>query len=405
MTHQFFPPPPIDPLKRLHVYDSLMMNAQRWLRDREYHRRRQNVQYQSLNQPGIVCGLGVRLIDPPTEAPAKFRDRRWLEIQPGIAIDVEGNPIIVDQSVNREFRLAIEAPTSGTLTVHLVVRYVEPQNLEQKQDAEVIREWFRFEQKTTPPSANEVELCRIKLQPGIIQLENPIDVFFPKVNQLDLRYRTRAKARPQALVRVTQMTYSDFEDDDLPTSLSRTWENISYLMQSVAALYPAMQGVEQVGQETLRSHRTLADYDLLYLTDWQVLNLYEEELDTLSQYLKTGGVLLVEAPTDSADLIESIQTLLVQQLEIPLHSWSELSRNHPLRIQPFLFAALPMINQQPIQLWQGEGIILVMGELSAAWGLDEELSLSRNDIRTAQELGINILHFAWRRRQLTQLLQ
>jgi hypothetical protein len=48
---------------------------------------------------------------------------------------------------------------------------------------------------------------------------------------------------------------------------------------------------------------------------------------------------------------------------------------------------------------------LIMGELSAAWGLDEELSLPRSDIRTAQELGINILHFAWHRRQLTQLLQ
>jgi hypothetical protein len=404
MNHQSFPSPPIDPLERLHVYDSLMMNAQRWLLAHEYHRRRQNVQYQSLNQPGIVCGLGVRLIDPPAEAPAKFRDRRWLEIQPGIAIDVEGNPIIVDQSVNREFRLAIEPPTTGTLTVYLVVSYVEPQNLEQKQDSEVIREWFRIDEKTTPPSAKEVELCRIKLQPGTIQLENPTDIFFPDVNQLDLRYRIQAKARPQALVRVALMTDSDVEDD-MPSYLRRTWENLSYLMDSVAALYPALQGATQVGQATLQEREALADYDLLYLTDWQVLNLNEEEFETLDRYLNAGGVLLVEAPTDSADLIESIQTSIAQYLETPLNSWEELSRNHPLRTQPFLFAALPIIDQQPIQLWHGGGIVLLMGELSAAWGLDEELSLSRSDIRTAQELGINILHFAWRRQQLTQLLQ
>jgi hypothetical protein len=185
----------------------------------------------------------------------------------------------------------------------------------------------------------------------------------------------------------------------------RTGENLSYLMQSVAALYPALQGATQVEQETLQAKKAAPDYDLLYLTDWQVLNLDEEELDTLSQYLEAGGIILVEAPTDSADLVESLQTLITQQLDTPLKAWEELSRNHPLRTQPFLFAALPIINQQPLQLWHGGGIMLIMGELSAAWGLDEELSLRRSDIRTAQELGINILHFAWHRRQLTQLLQ
>jgi hypothetical protein len=57
-----------------------------------------------------------------------------------------------------------------------------------------------------------------------------------------------------------------------------------------------------------------------------------------------------------------------------------------------------------MQIWQGGGIILVTGTLSNAWGLDDEL-LNRNDIRTAQELGINILHFALRRRQIMQLIQ
>jgi hypothetical protein len=70
-----------------------------------------------------------------------------------------------------------------------------------------------------------------------------------------------------------------------------------------------------------------------------------------------------------------------------------------------LFAALPTINYQPIQILVGGGIIVTIGNLSSAWGLDEELSYSRETIRTAQEMGINILHFAWRRRQLTQLQQ
>jgi hypothetical protein len=40
---------------------------------------------------------------------------------------------------------------------------------------------------------------------------------------------------------------------------------------------------------------------------------------------------------------------------------------------------------------------------SRSWGLDEGLNQSRADLRTAHELGINILHFAWKRKQMLDL--
>lgn len=408
MNHQSFPSPRTEPFERLHIYDSLMMNAKRWLMAHEYHRRRQNVHYQSLNQPGIVCGLGVKLIDPPEEAAAQFRDRRWLEIQPGIAIDVEGNPIIVNPSVNRKFRIATAPPTTGTLTVYLVVSYVEPENPERKQDIEVLREWFRFDEKTSPPNEKEIELCRIELQPGTVKLQKPKDVLFPEINDIDLRYRLQAKARPEAIVSVAQMKYSNSDDwynSDMEKLSDRDSENLSYLMQSVASLYPALQGATEIGQVSLQNKRAVADYDLLFLADWQVVNLNEEELHTLTIYLKTGGIILIEAPTSNPFLLDKIHNIITDRLDINLLSWQEMSRRHPLRTQPFLFAAPPNINQQAIELWNGDGVILAIGNLSSAWGIDDELSLDRNDIRTAQELGINILHFAWCRRQMTQLLQ
>ena len=352
MTHQTFPSPSINPLQRLHVYDSLMMNAQRWQLDRQYHRNRQNVHYQSLNEPGIVSGLGVRVIAPPGDAAARFRDQRWLEIQPGMAIDLEGNPIIVEPSIDRRFRIATVAPTTGTLTVYLVVSYVEPQNPGQRHGSDVIREWFRFDEKTSPPTDKEIELCRIQLQPGRVELENPKDVLFPEANQLDLRYRPQARARPQAVVSLaTTINASD-----------RTYDNLSYLMQSVATLAPALQGAREIGQ--LSSLAEVTDYDLLYLTAWQALNLEQQELDTLSQYLQTGGVIAIEVSTKSAKLAEDIKNLIAYQFEISLQSWQELGRTHPLRTQPFLFAALPPINQQPIELSNAGGIILTFHGIS-----------------------------------------
>jgi hypothetical protein len=72
-------------------------------------------------------------------------------------------------------------------------------------------------------------------------------------------------------------------------------------------------------------------------------------------------------------------------------------------MKPFLFSALPVVDQTKIQLLSGGGIVLAIGNLGGLWGLDEELMRSRAELRTAQELGINILHFAWKRRQMIDL--
>ena len=380
------------------------MNSKRWLLAHEYHRRRQNVHYQSLNQPGIVWGLGVRLIDAPAEAAAEFRDGRWVEIQPGIAIDVEGNPIVVDAAIDRKYRIRTPAPLRGSLTVYLVVSYVDPYNPDRQQNSELLREWIRFDERTTPPEYHQVELCRIALQPGIVKLEKPSDVLFPDANQLDLRYRMQAKARPEAVVKVAQMKQKEADYDNGTSNTIE--ENLSYLMQSVAALYPSLQGETEIGKVSLQTTRSVDAYDLLYLADSQIVEFDEEEIETLRSYLRKGGIVLIDSPSYNEDLADIIiNDIITDELEIDLKNWQEISRKHPLRSQPFLFGALPNVNQQQIEIWEGGGVILVRGALSEAWGLDEEYLRDRNEIRTAQELGINILHWAWRRRQMIQLMQ
>lgn len=384
MVNSFYSSPSPIPLERLNVYDSLMMNAQRWKVAHYYHRQRQNLHYQSLNEPGIVCGLGVRVIEPPSEAAARFRDKRWLEISPGIAIDVEGNPIIVDPKTDRTFRIATSPPIAGSLTVYLVVSYVEPQDLEKAAKSDTIREWFRLDEKTSPPAEHEVELCRIKLEPGTVELQNPVDVLFPNPNELDFRHRRQAKARPTAVVRVV-------------TTANAAYNNLSCLMQSVASLYPALQGDTEIRQVYL--DEKLPECELVYLPAWQALDINSKELETLENYLQTGGVVFIELShnQNKEEIERKFQT-----------RFTELNRNHPLRTKPFLFVELPRIpriNQNFIQLWSAGGIILGKGNLSEAWGgLNQDKALERNDIRTAHELGINILDFARQRRQMTDYI-
>ncbi|MCT7954486.1 hypothetical protein [Laspinema palackyanum] len=462
-------PPNIKPLNRLHVSDGLLIDAERWRLAHDYHRHRQNAHFQSLNQPGIVSDMGVRLIEPPNDIPSQYRDKRWVQIQPGIAIDLFGNLIVIPEPI--DFRITSAALMGKPLMVYLVVSYVDPDGLVRAENGngDIVTESFRIDEKNSPPAEWEVELCRILLQPGEVELAIALDAWFPGVNHLDLRYRPQANARTQAVVRLAQVVKNTPED-------AQIYANLAYLSQAIAGLYPVWQGFNEIGQFTLNSPSEINDlvtYDVLYFKTQPSLSLTPGEFDILQQYIEMGGVLLVEAsikgtkveeliglqyqlqeaiarlemslslPTDPNEisgktpagsrdeyranhleikksleeelisiknaLSEEINTLssafkkFARDLGLPLEDLDTLSRNHPLRTQPFLFSALPTVNGQALKILAGGGIIILIGSLSAAWGLDEKLSLGRETIRTAQEIGINILHYARTRRKLTQL--
>ncbi|MBD2021003.1 DUF4159 domain-containing protein [Leptolyngbya sp. FACHB-36] len=384
------PSPEIKPFQRLQVTDGLLMTAERWQRAHEYHRQRQNFHYQALNQPGIVSGLGVHLIAAPADVPKKYQDGRWVQIQPGLAIDCFGNPIVVAQPVNVRIT---SKPLSSPLTVYLVLRYVDSDTLNYPDLRDFVEEIFRIDEKNSPPNDSEVEVCRLRLQPDAVQLEYAQDGFAPDLNQLDFRYRMPVQARLHAIVRLAQVTHAD------PISKQR-FEQLESLMSAIAPLYPSFRG-SPVAQIPFPTSPTIP-YDLLYLTGTQSLTLQKPERTALQSYLEAGGVLLVDVPPGGAALAKSVMSL-AQQMGTPLEYLNRLSPHHPLRTQPFLFAALPRISDQPIQVLTAGGIVLTIGDLAAAWGLDDALSLPRETLRAAHEFGINLLHFAWKRRSWAQL--
>lgn len=429
----------IKPLERLVVNDGLLLTAQLWQQAHDYHRQRQNIYYQSLHQPGIVSGLGVCLIEAPTEIAGLYKDKRWLEIQSGIAIDAKGNPIVVPQPL--AFRISSEAPKKDFLIVYVVVEYVDPEHLISN-NRQLIQETFRINEKTTPPEANEVELCRILLEQGSdVELLANTDVFHPRANNLDLRYRQQARVRSSRQVKVAYL------DDEQTSEVNKLDNNLQYLLESMSTLYPDMQG--EAFKISALQELDKSNYDLLYINYQQFFN-QSSEIETLQNYLDTGAVLLIEASEDEANIGElgAIKQQLQQTLS-QLHSDSEiaqireeltvelaavntkinqqinnfsrpiiefarrigildqvehsLSLDNNIRTKPFLFSQLPMIQGQVIHLYNWGGIILVIGCLSQAWGVNDDLSFNRETIRSAQEMGINILDFAHLRHQLTQL--
>ncbi|MGB3694364.1 MAG: DUF4159 domain-containing protein [Spirulinaceae cyanobacterium] len=451
MKNNHLPPPTIKPFERISIRDGLLINAERWRLAHDYHRQRQNVHFQSLNQPGIVCDLGVHIIPPPMEVSAKYRDKRWVQIQPGIAIDLFGNFIVITDQM--DFRISSENRSDLPMTVYLAISYVDPEKLHRKPQNELVKETFRIVEKATPPSETEVELCRVVLPPGgkernnlPVELRNAQDVFYPQKNELDLRFRQQARSRPQSIISTGVIA-------DASPQQEKNITNLSYLLQSLPGLYPFLQGEDVIAEINLaevKEQEESLDQDLIYLNYQPEAEFEQAEVKLLEDYLTKGGLLLVEVATQGnslgallqiqqelqqaiADVAEDPELAgyvpdleaelfavkedlaarissssgvfqdLATKLNTPLRLFDDLPRDHPLRTKPFLFAALPKIKRQGLQILTGGGIVAIIGNLSLAWGLDPELALPRETIRTAQEMGINILLYAWYRKQMIQL--
>jgi hypothetical protein len=446
-----FPYPEIKSFERLQVSDGLMINSERWRLAHEYHQHRQNVQYQSLFLPGIICGLGVAPIAAPEDLPSKFRDGRWVQIQPGMAIDLQGNFIVVPTCL--DFRISTIAYDNEIELVYLVLSYVDPAKLKRTSANEILVETFRVNEKTDLPLDTDIEICRITISEGQLTVQKPVDVFSPSISQLDLRYRLQAKIRPQNSIRIA--CFHSQKNQQIAIS-----EYFCALGQSLPSLAPSMSLIEPISSLDINAELTLnhlSGYHLIYLTHAQALSINESTQIALREYTAIGGVLVIEAAirnSQLANLLEiqneleaaknklrktmqsqfvngqqnvnmsdqsSIQAELQAELdaiaievssstesllsslrgclpmETPMRAFSDLEITHPLRSQPFLFPNLAAIVEQPIQILTNGGVVVILGELSSIWSGQSEQALTREIIRNCHELGINILNYATRR--------
>ncbi|MBM0744573.1 hypothetical protein JOY44_23690 [Phormidium sp. CLA17] len=424
--------PRLEAFERLQISDGLTINAERWQQAHKYHRQRQNFQYQALYEPGIVYGLGVA---PIPEQP----DGRLLQVQPGVAIDAQGNPIIV--KLPEEFRITSEATEGHMLLVYLVVNYVDPDDLRRSPMTTTVSETFRIVEKLYL-DPNDVELCRIQLLPETTLIQAPADVYVPSPNQLDFRGRCHPKHYPQFSIQVGQVT-GDLTGDNAPLN------GLTDLLRSLNGLYPSLRSaptVQTCAAKTL-SRESPLNCQLLYVSYNILLTLTNPGLQRLQTYLAQGNVLLVAIDFAEANLLNLLDigqelrsglteaerdgdTHTVRQLQTEVDAnqrtiaqrrfeleqtltaiaprlgltltganlvSGDLSYDHPLRSFPFQFSQLPHRSGHPIYVKNWGGLVWMVGDLSQSWGRNAQPTIPREALRSAQEWGINLLHFAAQR--------
>ncbi|HLL21659.1 MAG TPA: hypothetical protein VK427_05995, partial [Kofleriaceae bacterium] len=181
----------IQGFKRINFFKGFLTTEKDWNDAERYHIEKRKLHNKLMHSPGIVYGFASDL-----KVTARARGDLSVEVQPGYAIDGQGNDLMVFDAMIRninleEFRLP--------QTIYIVLRYYEEltdyvqykENLEYKGHRRVL-ESCRIEiSQTEPDITREVELARIYLEKGVNRIRDARDPAEPKANEIDMRYTPR----------------------------------------------------------------------------------------------------------------------------------------------------------------------------------------------------------------------
>jgi hypothetical protein len=178
--------------KRINFFKGFLTTEKDWNEAEAYHVEKRKLHNRMLHAPGIALGSGGEL-----RTVARARGDLSVEVQPGYAIDGQGNDLMLwDATIKNinpeEYRLP--------QTIYVVLRFAEEltdfiaykENLEYKGHRR-IQEQARVElSQTEPDITREVELARIFLEKGATRVRDARDPMDPRANEIDMRFRPLA---------------------------------------------------------------------------------------------------------------------------------------------------------------------------------------------------------------------
>ncbi len=174
--------------KRINFFKGFLTTEKDWNDAERYHIDKRKLHNRLMHSAGIVYGYASDL-----RVTARARGDLSVEVQPGYAIDGQGNDLMIFDAAIRninleEFRLP--------QTVYIVLRYYEEltdfiaykENLEYKGHRRVLESCRVELSQSEPDITREIELARIYLEKGVNRVRDARDPSDPKPNEIDMRY-------------------------------------------------------------------------------------------------------------------------------------------------------------------------------------------------------------------------
>lgn len=366
--------------KRLNPFKGLVIDVPKWVDAHSYHSDKQRLHSMSLHRPGIVTGLEVVAWNPPDNS---------VVIHPGIALDTEGNTIVVPE-VQR-----FQVNTAEKGTTHIIIRYSEiGQDIteipgESKTQPLYIVEAFRIEEVRHEIGETDIELARINIGGRGTTIKDAADLLNPGHNEIDRNYRFVSGPRSEGYIVVGLVDIPGWE---------RHQEGISNLVRFIRRntnFRATSRGPFSLTEE-------IKDCDLLYISGSDKFEFTEEQESILKGFVGRGGVILGEACSEGGEeekergkAFRQAFGSLSQKLGANMRS---VEWGHPVLKSYHVFSDVPVGLDGPALLAEDQGIIYSDGDYGCLWrGGRADRSVPRQTIRDALELGVNIALYAHQR--------
>ena len=387
-------------LKKVNPFQGLIIDADTWRDAHNYHRDQQRLHVLAFHGTGIVQGLEVTAGGTPDE-------ERVVVISPGMAIDGEGNVIVVGQKQ----RYRVQAQRAGT--VYLVVQFrevpTEPYQPPNGGQPTRLIDAYKIEERDKLPAEPYVELARIDFDPA----RGGIRGGGSGKNEIDLRFRKMAlpAATPAPSVGPAPAASTVVREVPVAAHVQTVIWGCAVLgdadrathvdgLKNLARNVSLPGSLEVNVQENVGLSKDLDRCNLLYLTGRGRFEVSADQVNALGRYLQGGGVIIGEGCATGEGQAKAAREFglafnqMAGQLKRKLET---VKRGHPLLTVPNVFAEVPPGCETGLLL-EGGRMVYSGSDYGCAWqGGRPDQPLAREAIRTAFELGANIAAYAGQR--------
>ncbi len=395
-------------MKRVNPFQGLVIDADTWKDAHNYHRENMKLHIFAFHDTGIVSGLEVTANNPPDAS---------VNVSAGIAVDSEGNTIVLPQKQ----RYVLQSQDKGTLYLIIQFREILGEPFQPPEGGQPTRivEAYRLQERDSLPSEPYVELARIEYDKTLGSVKNAKNPGKPAANEINLNCREEAvKLRAEPVRAPPEPAAALAQPAAVPPREStplREKAIIGYMplgdgnkelhkrgLLNLAGEVCRRSSVQIEIEEDVSSRKSWGRYCLVYLTGNGRFELTAEQQAALNHYLQSGGVVFGDGCSAPAGGVGGkgakefglAFNRLAGQLSCKL---GMVQRGHPLLCTDYLFSEAPAGCEQPMLL-EGGNMICASSDYGCAWdGGYADLPLARETIRSALEMGTNILSYAVKR--------
>lgn len=367
----------------INPFNELAIDAEIWRTAHNYHHTHRFIHALAAHRAGILVGLEV----------LAAADRTVL-VAPGVAVDPDGYTMVLRDPVT----LPIEPV--GKSTVYVTISF----RCEADSSSGVMvgsgLQYFREHESgkvdaTREPKGPCVELARIYSSKADAKIADAADPADPKSNEINLLYRPIGFPHCYADIGIGELSYVASEGARWNPNHSGLW---NLLREGSGRGFALRFTGEGPGADLPEQKDPPA---MLYVAGaGAMMDIGTEDVDGISRFLDSGGLLFAEASGGSRDFGASFEKLAGQLKSKP----ARVGKGHPLLSSHYVFSSPPSgaRTQGDLVADLDRGIIFSSYDYGGAWQgeLDRpDAENARERIRQSQEFGLNVVaHAAQRRR-------